>query len=260
MTKTILITGSTDGIGRATAKRLVQDGHTVLLHGRSRAKLDVAIKDTGAGAGYVADLSSVDGARKLAAAVRADHPRLDVLINNAGVLKAPQTTTNEGFDLRYMVNTIAPYALTLALLPIMGGDARVVNLSSAAQAPFDLAALDGGQSLGAQAAYAQSKLAITAWTQALAEAHPEGPSFYAVNPGSLLATKMVKEGFGVAGSDIGIGADILARAATSSEFQGRSGAYFDNDGGRFADPHPFARDAANRKALITRLDAILDRA
>jgi len=90
-------------------------------------------------------------------------------------------------------------------------------------------------------AYAQSKLAITMWTRAMAE-HPDGPLFSAVNPGSLLNTNMVKAGWGGSDNDVGIGADILVRAALSDEFKGRSGDYFDNDSGRFAPPHPNGLD------------------
>ncbi|MEM9902976.1 MAG: SDR family NAD(P)-dependent oxidoreductase [Pseudomonadota bacterium] len=258
MSKTILITGSTDGLGLATAQRLLREGHRVLLHGRSAAKLRKVTQDTGARDSYAADLSSIAGARDLAQAVLADVDRLDVLINNAGVYKVSDPITLDGFDLRFTVNTIAPYALTRALLQRLGPDARVVNLSSAAQAPYDLAALRGEKRLDTHEAYAQSKLALTAWTMGLAEEHASGPSFYAVNPGSLLATSMVKEGFGVSGKDIGIGVDILVRAALSAEFDGQSGAYYDNDIRAFSAPHPFATERKNRETLMKQLQALLD--
>lgn len=89
-------------------------------------------------------------------------------------------------------------------------------------------------------AYAQSKLAITIWSRALAQELPNGPAIIAVNPGSLLASKMVKEGFGVAGNDLRIGADILSRLALDPGFAEHSGEYWDNDAGRFAQPHSAA--------------------
>jgi len=150
-----------------------------------------------------------------------------------------------GMDARFVVNTLAPYVLTKALLPLMGKDARVVNLSSAAQAPVDMAGFAGKTRLDHMAAYSQSKLAITIWTQELAREMPDGPLFVAVNPGSLLASKMVTEGFGVAGNDLMIGADILHRAALSDEFANASGKYFDNDAGRFGPPHGAAADPAH---------------
>ncbi|TAM00391.1 MAG: SDR family NAD(P)-dependent oxidoreductase, partial [Rhodanobacter sp.] len=244
MLKTILITGSTDGIGLATARLLAAQGHTVLLHGRQPAKLADAAQALSGQAGaepiatYLADLSRLSEVEGLAQAVAQRHARIDVLINNAGVFRTPETATPDGLDMRFAVNTIAPWLLTQRLLPSMETSGRVINLSSAAQAPVDLAALAGGRKLDDTAAYAQSKLALTMWSRHLALVlGKDGPVVVAVNPGSMLGSKMVKEAFGVAGGDIGIGAKILARAALSDEFSDASGKYFDNDTGRFAKPH-----------------------
>ena len=105
MTKTILITGATDGIGLLTAKKLTADGHRVLLHGRNTAKLEAAAQKVGGQPEtYSADLSDLSAVRSLAEVIRSNHDRLDVLINNAGVLKAPQTTLENGLDIRFVVN------------------------------------------------------------------------------------------------------------------------------------------------------------
>lgn len=257
MTKTILITGATDGIGLLTAQKLAGDGHRVLLHGRSETKLAKAAEHVGgASETFQADLSVMADVEALADAVLAKHDRLDVLINNAGILKSPDTKTQAGRDIRFDVNTIAPYILTQRLLPIIPADGRIVNLSSAAQAPVDVAAMTAFRPMGDMDAYAQSKLAITIWSAEMAKAHPEGPVVVAVNPGSLLASKMVKEGFGVAGNDLSIGADILVRAALSPEFADASGKYFDNDSGRFAAPHAAASDPTQVSSVMQALSGV----
>jgi len=260
MPKTILITGATDGIGRLTAQKLVAQGHRVLLHGRNPAKLEAIAKELGDCETYVADLARLADVETLAANVSARCDRLDVLINNAGVLKTPEPRTPNGMDVRFVVNTLAPYVLTRRLLPIIPGDGRVVNLSSAAQAPVNPRAMTGGVALSDMEAYAQSKLAITIWSRELARELPDGPVFVAVNPGSLLASKMVKEGFGVAGNDLSIGADILCKAALDPSFASASGAYFDNDAGRFADPNVAALDSDHSAAVMTTIEQLVARA
>ncbi len=259
MTKTILITGSTDGIGLLTAKRLAAEGHKLLLHGRSIPKLESAAAAVdGDTETYAADLSDLSAVRELAESVRAKHDQLDVLINNAGVLKAPQTVLENGQDIRFVVNTLAPYLLTELLLPIIPADGRVVNLSSAAQAPVNIKAMQGKAQLADMEAYAQSKLAITIWTQEWARSRADAPVMIAVNPGSLLASKMVKEGFGVAGNDMSIGADILIDAALGERFADASGAYFDNDSGAFADPHAAALDKGHAADVMRTIQGLIN--
>ncbi len=258
MTKTILITGSTDGIGLLTAKKLAADGHKVLLHGRSASKLESAAAAVGGDVEtYAADLSDLSAVRKLAENVRAKHDKLDVLINNAGVLKAPQSVLENGQDIRFVVNTLAPYLLTKLLLPIIPADGRVVNLSSAAQAPVNLKAMQGNVPMADMEAYAQSKLAITIWTREWAKSLSNAPVMVAVNPGSLLASKMVKEGFGLAGNDMNIGADILIDAALGARFADASGAYFDNDSGAFADPHAAALDQNHAADVMNTINDLI---
>ena len=167
MTKKILLTGATDGIGLVTARKLIEQGHHVLIHGRNATKLaaveqELAAMHVGVVESYLADLSNMADVLAMAQAVAQKHNQIDVLINNAGILKTPQTMTADGLDIRFVVNTLAPYLLTQKLLPLMGDAGRVVNLSSAAQAPVNLDALNGKVPLhDDMAAYAQSKLAIT---------------------------------------------------------------------------------------------------
>ncbi len=265
MQKTILITGSTDGIGLETAKMLVSTGHHVLLHGRNPAKLEEASKTLSAlpGGGriesYVADLSRMADVEALARAVAERHAKLDVLINNAGVYKTPDPVSQDGLDVRFAVNTVAPYLLTQRLLPLLGTSGRVINLSSAAQSPVDPEALAGRVRLSDMPAYAQSKLALTMWSRTMGlSLGDDGPAIIAVNPGSMLGSKMVQEAFGVAGGDIGIGAEILTRAALTDEFAAASGQYFDNDSGRFASPHPDALDPHKSEEIVRGIEAVLE--
>ncbi len=264
MQKTILITGSTDGIGLATAKMLLGQGHNVLLHGRSEKKLaDVektlaALPGGGRVQSYRADLSLMAEVYRLAETISEQHQTLDVLINNAGVYKADNVRTADGLDLRFAVNTYAPFVLSENLSAIMGKGSRVVNLSSAAQASVDSEAMAGRGELSDMEAYSQSKLAITLLTIGLAKFYGDtGAMLVAVNPGSLLASKMVKEGFGVEGSDINIGADILCRAALSDEFADASGKYYDNDSKQFATPHPDGLDAEKVEEVLQTLETVL---
>lgn len=261
MTKTILITGSTDGIGLETAKILALKGHNILLHGRSSEKLthaEQALDGVSEVKTYTADLSLMSDVESFAQDVTRQHAKLDILINNAGVFNVPNPIMEGGMDIRFVVNTIAPYLLTQRLLPLLDSSGRVINLSSAAQAPVDLNALSGGVSLSAGEAYAQSKLALTMWSRHLAiSLGSNSPVIVAVNPASFLGSKMVKEAYGSEGKDLRIGADILTRAALSDEFADASGKYFDNDSGSFASPHPDALDDIKSSAVVSAIEEIL---
>jgi NAD(P)-dependent dehydrogenase (short-subunit alcohol dehydrogenase family) len=270
ITKTILITGSTDGIGKLAALKLAEAGHQVYLHGRDADKLASVIAEvqavaTGAAVdnidGFVADFSDLTDVLKMAADVNEKLPKLDVLINNAGIYTTASALTKDGLDVRFMVNYLAPYELTNALLPLLkqSDKARIVNLSSAAQASISYQALAGQTRLDDKDAYAQSKLALTMWSMALADTVASNDindiNVIAVNPGSLLNTKMVDEAYGQYWSSADKGANILTELAISDEFANDTGKYFDNDikdgahgdaRGAFGRPHA---DALNQAAI-----------
>lgn len=258
--KTFLVTGATDGIGFETVKRLRSAGHNILFHGRSEEKIArvqaalMAIPSEAKVHSFRADLTSLQAIRTLAEQVKHSGEQLDGILNNAGVFKLPNPETADGLDARFVVNTLAPALLTEALLSVLTAQGRIVNVSSAAQAPVSIALLKGDSKTQDDfQAYAQSKLALTMWSQWLATQLEEGQVSVAVNPGSLLASKMVKEGFGVAGNDLSIGATIFEEALTSARFENSSGKYFDNDNRQFAAPH---RDAANESTVKAVVDAI----
>ena len=266
-TKTILITGSTDGIGKLTALKLAEAGHRVYLHGRDAEKLASVIAEVQAVAtgeavghidGFVADFSDLTAVLKMAAEVSEKLPKLDVLINNAGIYTTSVATTKDDLDIRFVVNYLAPYELTNALLPLLkqSGKARIINLSSAAQMPISYEAFVGQSNLNDKEAYAQSKLALTMWSMNLADTVASHDiAVIAVNPGSLLNTKMVNEAYGEYWSSADKGANILTELATSDEFANDTGKYFDNDikdgahgdaKGAFGQPHA---DALDKEAI-----------
>lgn len=258
--KTILITGSTDGIGKLAAIKLAKDDHKVYVHGRNPEKLQHNIKEVQDASsnknvdGFVADFSDIDAVKQMANQILEKVAKIDVLINNAGIFKTKVTSGFKGFDIRLVVNYFAPYALTNKILPLLqkSQNPRIVNLSSAAQGHVTDAALAGLDIRVASEAYAQSKLALTMWSFAFAKAHPDITTI-AVNPGSLLNTRMANEAYGQHWSPATKGSDILYDLAISEAYKNSTGQYFDNDKGNpkgeFAKAHPDAYD----QELITKL-------
>ncbi|MEQ6168746.1 MULTISPECIES: SDR family NAD(P)-dependent oxidoreductase [unclassified Ekhidna] len=263
--KKILITGSTDGIGKLAAIKLAKEGHKIYLHGRYRNKLNACIQEViqASGneniSGFVADLSDLNQVKQLAAEINNQIDVLDVLINNAGVYNTEMAKNDKGLDLRMMVNYLAPVFLTSGILSLLkqSSHSRVINLSSAAQAPVDLAVLTGRIAVSEQQAYAQSKLALTMWSFHLAKQEPE-LNVIAVNPGSLLQTKMAMEAFGNYWSPADKGADILVDLSTSPAYKNHTGKYYDNDSGNFNQAHPDAYDASKIEELITTTQTLLN--
>ncbi|MCG9664877.1 SDR family NAD(P)-dependent oxidoreductase [Vibrio mediterranei] len=263
MSKVILITGATDGIGLATAKDLIKLNHTVIIHGRTPAKVSdvvdqfLKLNSDAKVETIIADLSDLNQINKMADEVSQRFSQIDVLINNAGVFTAPATKTEDNLDIRFVVNTIAPYRLTQALIPLLAANGRVVNLSSAAQATVNLDALRGNKPLGDSDAYAQSKLALTMWSRALGLRYEQtGPMIVSVNPKSFLGSKMVKDAYGIAGNDLALGADILVRASLSDEFAHAHGKYFDNDLESFAAPHPDALNETKTEQVLSVIEML----
>ena len=257
---TILVTGATDGIGKGTARELARRGVRVLLHGRSAERVAAARDEIAAATGndrletYVADFASLRDVHHLAERVSARHDRLHVLINNAGIGAGPRGRGREvsadGHELRLQVNHLAPLLLTHLLLPRLraGAPARIVNVASAGQAPLDFTDLMFEHGYDGMRAYCRSKLAMVMATFELAgRLDPGEVTVNALHPGSLLDTKMVREGFGAPQGPVAIGIEAELHLATSAGLQGVSGRYFDRT--RPARAHAQAYDAAARRRL-----------
>ena len=153
------ITGATDALA-FWPRKLAEAGHHILVHGRNKDRLASVSQQLDGAPAYLADFSDMAEVTAMAEAVIGAHKQIDVLINNAGILKTAETETRAGRDIRFDVNMLAPYILTRLLLPVIPAAGRVINLSSAAQAPVDIAAMMRFQPMPDMSAYAQSKLAI----------------------------------------------------------------------------------------------------
>lgn len=258
---TILVTGSTDGIGKLTAKGLAARGATVLLHGRDPQK-GVAVQRELQGAVrggkfqyYNADLSSFAEVANLAKMVSDDHSRLDVLVNNAGIGEGKQgqqirEMSRDGFELRFAVNYLAPFLLTHILIPLLRRSApsAIVNVASMSQRQIDFYDLMLERHYDPQAAYGQSKLALVMMTLDLAEElKDDGITVNAVHPGNLLNTKMVREAFGHGWGDPQEGADAVINIVTSPAMEGVTGRFFFQ--GYDITAHPQADDPHARRML-----------
>lgn len=259
--KVVLITGATDGIGRGTADKFASLGAHVLLHGRSEQRLaetEAAIKSKTGNERletYMADLSSLDDVRRLASDVGAHHDGLDILVNNAGIGRGPsghqhREESQDGFELRFQVNHLAPFLLTHLLLPLLrkNSPARVVNVASAAQDAIDFDDVMLERSYDGTRAYSQSKLAmVMATIEWAARLNPKDITVNALHPGSLLDTKLVREAWGQAWGPIDIGIESEIYLATSPELEGTSGQYFDEK--TLSKAHRQAYDAKAREQL-----------
>jgi NAD(P)-dependent dehydrogenase (short-subunit alcohol dehydrogenase family) len=253
---TILVTGATDGLGKRVARELAGKGATVLLHGRTSERLEAALehirKETGSErlGSYLADLSSLAQVRALAERILSDQIRLDVLINNAGVIVRERKESEDGFELTFAVNYLAHFLLTSLLSPLLrdSAPARIVNVASAGQSPVDFDDVMLERRYDGMRAYTQSKLAQIMFTFELARhLSGSGVSVNALHPASLMDTKMVSETFGYTMSTVHEGAVATVHLAASPDVEGVTGRYF--DGHYEARANRQAYDPAARKRL-----------
>jgi NAD(P)-dependent dehydrogenase (short-subunit alcohol dehydrogenase family) len=259
--KTVLITGSTDGVGRYVATQLAISGAKVLIHGRDNARaqtLSDEIKRAGgaAPAFYQADLSSLESVRQLADAVLADHKRIDVFVSNAGIGSQNggpgRQTSADGHELRFAVNYLAGFLLAYRLLPLLKASApsRIVNVASLGQHPIDFDDVMITQGYTGSRAYAQSKLSQIMFTIDLAEELKEtGVTVNSLHPATYMNTTMVRAGGITPMSTVEQGGAAILHLVSGDDMAGRSGLFF--NGLQEAKANPQAYDAAARRRLRT---------
>jgi NAD(P)-dependent dehydrogenase (short-subunit alcohol dehydrogenase family) len=187
--KVIVITGASDGIGAAAARRLHANGHTVVVAGRSPEKTRAVSTELGVD-GYVADFTRLDEVARLAAELTAAHPHIDVLANNAGGMFGPQTRTVDGFEKTFQINHLAPFLLTQLLLDtLIASRASVIQTSSTVRftKQIDLADLDHDRHFDAVHAYGAAKLENILFTTELHRRyHASGISAASFYPGNVV--------------------------------------------------------------------------
>jgi NAD(P)-dependent dehydrogenase (short-subunit alcohol dehydrogenase family) len=259
--KTVLITGSTDGVGRYVAAKLAADGAKVLIHGRDRDRaktLTDEIRRAGHGDAifYHADLSSLAGARQLADAVLADHKQLDVFISNAGIGSrtqgAERRTSADGHELRFAVNYLSGFLLAHLLLPLLKASApsRIVNVASLGQHPIDFDDVMLTKNYSGSRAYAQSKLAQIMFTIDLArELRGSGVTVNSLHPATYMNTTMVREGGITPISTVEQGGEAILHLAAGDDMTGKTGLFF--NGMQQSQANPQAYDDAARERLRT---------
>jgi len=241
----VLVTGSSDGIGKETARQLSAGGVQVIVHGRSGERAAEAARETGAAGSWVCDFTSLEDIRRAVGRLPKD---LDVVINNAGVYLQQRSTTKNGYETTFQVNHLAPFLLTNLLLPALPAGSRIVNVSSQVHGSGQLAWDDlmGEQRFSGYAAYAQSKLANILFTRELARRQKK-VTVNALHPG-VIGTKLLRSGFGgMGGSPLARGAETPVYLATSIEVEGVTGSYFVNR--RETRPSPQALDETAAQRL-----------
>lgn len=237
--KKALITGATDGLGKRVAVYLAGQDYNILLHGRNREKGEGVLQEIQSATGndqiayYNADFSSLDEVRRMGEKVRQDHDGIDLLINNAGIgfgkSGSEREVSHDGYELRFQVNYLAGFLLTVQLLPVLrkASPARVVNVASGAQETldFDNIMLEDGYS--GQRAYGQSKLAQIMFTFELADRVDSSEiTTNALHPATFMDTNMVREAGIDPINEVEEGAEAVEYLATSPDLNGVTGKYF----------------------------------
>jgi NAD(P)-dependent dehydrogenase (short-subunit alcohol dehydrogenase family) len=256
--RTALVTGSTSGLGEVVARRLGAMGATVIVHGLNEQRgREIAAEITAKGPGravYEAgDLASLEQVRSLARRIRAAHPRLHLLVNNAGIGGASNDVRREsadGHELVFQVNYLSHFLLTRELVPVLeaAAPARIVNVASIGQRPvnFDDVMMRNGYQTSA--AYSQSKLAQIMFTITLGEMlDPAKVTVNSLHPATFMNTPMVLDAGRQPMSSVEDGANAVMQLAVGTALNGRTGLYFNQMNEARANQQAY--DAAARQRL-----------
>lgn len=236
-TKTILITGATDGIGKQTAFELAQLGHEIIVHGRDMLRGEEVVEEIKNSSlnkevHYLnADFTDFNQIKKLAEEVKSKFSKLDVLLNNAGVFENDRIVLPNGLERTFMVNHMAVFTLTNLLMDLLENtnNSRIINVSSMTQSgTMDFDNLNGEKYFDAYNAYALSKLENVLFTYKLhRKLKNEGVKINCLHPG-VISTKLLHAGWGIGGGSLKQGASTSIYLANSSEVEDISGKYFVN--------------------------------
>jgi NAD(P)-dependent dehydrogenase (short-subunit alcohol dehydrogenase family) len=259
--QTVLITGATDGLGKEVAHNLASKGARVMVHGRDAGRAEDVVRKIAQETNndslpyYLADLPSLEEVRQLAEQVRSEHERLDVLINNAGVIMSERRENEDGIELTFAVNYLSHFLLSRLLLPLLkeSDPARIVNVASAGQSPIDFDDVMLKRDYDPMRAYGQSKLAMIMDTFELAE-ELEGTSVSvnALHPATLMDTKIVRQTFGSSMSRVEEGVEATVYLATSPELEGVTGSYFDGKSESRANRQAYDKEARERLRRLSK--------
>ncbi len=256
--QTALITGATDGVGRLVAKQLAEKGFRMLVHGRNRERGESLVREIEAAGGKAtflrADLASLAEVRSLAEMVKSQTPKLELLINNAGIGstgdKPGRQVSADGHELRFAANYLSGFLLTHLLMPLLKAAApsRIVNVASAGQKALDFDDIMLTKNYNGTDAYRHSKLAQVLFTVDLAnELKGSGVIANPLHPSTYMNTTMVRQSGTTPISTVETGAEAIMQLAASPALEGRSGLYFNVLRETKADPQAY--DAAARAKL-----------
>ncbi len=254
--KVIMVTGSTDGLGRAVAQKLAESGAHIIVHGRNVERGDSVVREIAKNGKanacfYQADFASLNEVRALGAAILRDYQRLDVLVNNAGIgsrIPEVRTLSADGHELRFAVNYLAGFLLTRTLLPLIEKSApsRIVFVASLAQNAIDFDDVMIEKNYSGSRAYGQSKLSQIMFSFDLArELAGKNVTVSALHPATYMPTHMVLSGGFEPQATIEEGVTAVLHAVDTPNLA--SGQYF--NGTRAGTPNAQANDAAAREKL-----------